>query len=96
MTDNSFTIPDSEHMTYRQFVNSFLFYRPNDSVELKLAYALGLSLESPELKKLKWLGLFDDRPVGIKNASPADILLNLLEKKWKMQPGIVILIQAYF
>jgi len=83
LTDDTFEI-DCEHMTYRQFTNSFLFWRKHDSVELKLAYSQNLSVDSPEMKKLEWLGLFDNRPITIKRGTPADILLSLLEKKWSM------------
>ena len=40
LTDDSYTIADSENMSYRDFVNSFLPYSPTDSVELKLRYKL--------------------------------------------------------
>ena len=36
MTDDSYTIEDSENMSYRDFVNLFLAISPTDSVELKL------------------------------------------------------------
>jgi len=85
MTDDSFRIEDSEHMTYRKFINSFLMYRKSDSVELKLAYHLGISIDSPEMEKLKWLGIFENRQIGLKNATPAEILQSLLERKWKMR-----------
>eukprot|EP01129_Flabellula_baltica_P016112 TRINITY_DN843_c1_g1_i1.p1 TRINITY_DN843_c1_g1~~TRINITY_DN843_c1_g1_i1.p1 ORF type:complete len:561 (-),score=132.05 TRINITY_DN843_c1_g1_i1:729-2375(-) len=85
LTDNSFEI-DCDGMTYRQFTDSFLFHRQNDSVELKLAYFFGFSVDSPEMHKLRWLGLFDERPITIKRGTPAMILLSLLEKKWEMKP----------
>lgn len=84
LTDDSYIIPGSEHMTYRQFINSFLLYRPTDSVELKLAYLLQMSIDSPEMEKLKWLGLFEERRIGLRDASPAQILQQLLEEKWKL------------
>ncbi|RLD85949.1 MAG: saccharopine dehydrogenase, partial [Bacteroidetes bacterium] len=37
-------------------------------------------------EKLKWLGIFDDRKIGLKNATPAQILQKLLEEKWAMDP----------
>ncbi len=40
MTDDSFTMKDSENMSYRDFVNSFLPYSPTDAVELKLRHNL--------------------------------------------------------
>jgi saccharopine dehydrogenase-like NADP-dependent oxidoreductase len=39
------------------------------------------------MKKLEWLGLFDRKPVGIKNQTPAKILQHLLQDKWKLDPG---------
>jgi len=86
MTDDTYTMEDSEHMTYRKFINSFLMYRKHDSVELKLAYHLGVSVDSPEMEALRWIGVFENRQIGLKNATPADILLSLLERKWKMRP----------
>jgi len=77
---------DTENMTYRQFINSFLLYRPNDSVELKLAYHLGISIDSPEIEKLKWLGIFEDIQIGLKDATPAQILQHILEQKWGLDP----------
>jgi len=85
MTDDTFRIEDSEHMTFRKFINSFLMYRKHDSVELKLAYHLGVSIDSPVMEALKWLGVFEQRQIGIKNATPAEILQSLLERKWKMR-----------
>ena len=34
MTDDSYTIDDSENMSYRDFINAFLPYSPTDSVLL--------------------------------------------------------------
>ncbi|MDX2002813.1 MAG: saccharopine dehydrogenase C-terminal domain-containing protein [Chitinophagales bacterium] len=85
-TDDSYIIQESETMTYRQFINSFLAYHPTDSVELKLAHYLRLDLDSEEMYKLQWLGIFDDKPIGLKNATPAQILQKILEDKWSLEP----------
>ena len=85
MTDDTLVLEDSQHMTYRQFINSFLLYRPSDSVELKIAYELGLSIDSPEMAKLKWLGIFEDRPINLHRATAAQILQSLLERKLKLR-----------
>ena len=37
-------------------------------------------------KKLQWLGIFEDKKIGLSVASPAMILQKLLESKWKLQP----------
>jgi saccharopine dehydrogenase (NADP+, L-glutamate forming) len=73
----------SENMTKREFINSFLSYNLHDSVELKLAHYLHLDLDSEEMYKLKWLGIFDNEPVGLKKpATPAQMLQKILEDRW--------------
>ena len=39
------------------------------------------------MQKLQWLGIFDDLPIRLPEASPARILLDLLEEKWQLQPS---------
>jgi len=84
MTDDSFHVDECETLSYRAFTNSFLAYRPEDPVEDKLQEYLGLDDETME--KLKWLGLFSDEAIGLKNVSPAQVLQHLLEKKWSLEP----------
>ncbi|MEM1135955.1 MAG: saccharopine dehydrogenase family protein [Bacteroidota bacterium] len=85
-TDDSYTIEDSENMTYRQFINSFLTFNPTDSVELKLMHYLHLDQDSEIMEKLKWLGIFEDKKIGLTNATPAQILQHILEDKWQLSP----------
>jgi saccharopine dehydrogenase (NAD+, L-glutamate forming) len=86
-TDDSYVMEDSENMTYRDFINTFLKYREKDSVEMKLAYYLGKDVDGEEIRLLEWLGLFDDKPVGLKRATPAQILQQILEEKWSLEEG---------
>jgi len=87
MTDDSYQMEGVDTMTHRDFVNSFLFFHPTDSVETKLAQALRLDLDSEEFRKLKWLNFFDNEPIGLlKPSSPAQILQHILEKKWTLLP----------
>lgn len=82
-TDDSYVMQGSENMTKREFINSFLTYNQRDTVEMKLAHYLNLDLDSDEMYKLKWLGLFDDEPVGLgKPGTPAQMLQKILEDKW--------------
>ena len=85
-TDDTYTMHDTENMTYREFINSFLYYHPSDSVELKLAHYMKFDLDSEEMYRLKWLGIFSDKEVGLKNATPAQVLLKILEDKWSLDP----------
>lgn len=86
MTDDSYTIEDSETMSYRDFVNSFLPYSPSDSVELKLRHQLKIDQDDILWDKLEELDLFNpNKRVGIKNASPAQILQKILIDKWTLK-----------
>lgn len=83
-TDDSYKMENVSEMTHRQFINSFLSYNPDDSVELKIAHYMNLSMESDEMYKLKYLGLFDDELVGLNEGTPAQILEHILKKKWTL------------
>ncbi len=86
-TDDSYVLENSENMTYRDFINSFLPYNPHDSVEIKLKHYLNIHQDEIELwEKLEWLDIFSDKKVGLKNATPAQILQKILEEKWKLEP----------
>ncbi|MFT6053997.1 MAG: saccharopine dehydrogenase (NADP+, L-glutamate forming) [Roseivirga sp.] len=85
-TEDTYQMEGVNEMTHRQFINSFLTYNPNDSVELKLAHYLGLELEGPEMHKLKWLDIFEETAIGLKKGTPAQILEHILKKKWTIRP----------
>ena len=84
LTDDSYIVEGSEHMTNRDFINSFLAYNSHDSVELKFRYQMGIEQDDYIWEKLVWLGLFEHKKIGIKNATPAQILQKILEDKWSL------------
>jgi saccharopine dehydrogenase-like NADP-dependent oxidoreductase len=85
MTDDSYTIDDSENMSYRDFVNSFLPYSPTDSVELKLRHQLKIDQDDIVWDKLVELDIFNpNKPVGLKKATPAQILQKILLDSWTL------------
>ncbi|REE05751.1 saccharopine dehydrogenase family protein [Marinoscillum furvescens] len=86
-TDDSYEMENVSQLTHRQFINSFLRYNPHDSVELKLAHYVNIGMESEEMYKLQWLGLFTDEPVGLSKGTPAQILEHILKKKWSLDPS---------
>jgi len=87
MTDDSYRIADSENMSYRDFVNSFLPYSPTDSVELKLRYNLKIDQDDIIWEKLEELDIFNaDKKVALKNATPAQILQKILLDSWSLSP----------
>jgi hypothetical protein len=59
MTDDGYVMEDSENMSYRQFVNSFLPYHPTDSVEIKTRLILKIDQDDIMWDKLLELDLFN-------------------------------------
>lgn len=87
MTDDSYTIPDSENLSYRAFINLFLPYSPTDSVELKMRHNLKIDQDDVMWEKLEELDLFNaNKFIGIKNATPAQALQKILMDKWTLKP----------
>lgn len=85
MTDDTYTIEDSENMSYRDFTNLFLAYSPSDSVELKLRSYLKIDQDDVMWDKLLELDIFNpDKRVGLKNATPAQILQKILSDSWTL------------
>ncbi|KJD35215.1 saccharopine dehydrogenase [Tamlana sedimentorum] len=85
MTDDSYTIDNSEYMSYRDFTNLFLPYSPTDSVELKLRHQLKIDQDDIVWDKLVELDIFSaTKKVGLKNATPAQILQNILTQSWSL------------
>ena len=84
-TDDSYVIEGSEHMTKREYINSFLRYNRHDSVELKLRHYLKIDEDDTLWEKLEWLGLFDSEPVNLgKDGTPAQMLQKILKDKWSL------------
>ncbi len=87
MTDDTYIVEGSENMSYRDFVNSFLIYSHNDSVELKLRSYLKIDKDDILWQKLVELDLFNpDRIIGLTEATPAQILYKILSDKWTLEP----------
>ena len=96
MTDDSYIIEDSENMSYRQFVNSFLPYHPTDSVEIKTRLILKIDQDDIMWDKLLELDLFNPhKKVNLPNATPAQILEKILTDSWALEPDDKDMIVMY-
>lgn len=84
LTSDEFIVENCENLTYREFINSFVAYDRDKPVEEKIANYVGLEMDSPEMKKLIWLGMFEDEKIGLKEVTPAQILQHKLEQKWQL------------
>ena len=87
MTDDTYTIEASEDLSYRDFTNLFLAYSPTDSVELKLRSYLKIDQDDEMWAKLVELDLFNpNKKIGLKNATPAQMLQKILSDTWTLAP----------
>jgi len=83
-TDDSYTIEDSENMTFRQFINTFLAYEEHTPLEEKIRSHFSVLINDDVYQKLKWLDIFEDIKIPLKHATPAQILQYILERKWQL------------
>jgi saccharopine dehydrogenase (NADP+, L-glutamate forming) len=84
MTDDTAVLRVPFGSTYRQFLNTFLPWSEQHSVEEKLAEVIP-DLDFPTFEKLQWLGLFESIPLPLTEGSPAQLLQAILEAHWSLQ-----------
>lgn len=85
--DDTYTMEGIANMTHRDFINAFLNYDSQLMVEEKLCFAFKILPNGPEMKRLRWSGLFDRELIGLKEGTPAQVLEHILNKKWRLNPG---------
>jgi saccharopine dehydrogenase (NADP+, L-glutamate forming) len=86
LTDDSYLFPLTDSTTYFDFFEAFL---PGSGEDLKsrLVDFMGSDYEAESIEKILWTGITENIPIPLKgNHSPAFILQDLLERKWKLQP----------
>jgi len=90
LTDDSFPIIGSQNLTYNEMISAFLpdvGTTDKQNLKKRVKQFLALPNDNIILDKLEWLELFDNRKIKLKNATPAQILQDLLEEKWMLQPN---------
>ncbi|HBF88390.1 MAG TPA: saccharopine dehydrogenase [Bacteroidales bacterium] len=92
LTDDTYLIEDSENMTYRDFIDSYLSYSDSVSVEEKVAKYVDISIDSDIMKKIAWTGIFESKKIGLTKATPAQILQKLLVEKWGLDKNDIDMI----
>jgi len=83
-TDDTYIMEDTENLTYREFINSFMAYQTDIPIEIKLSRYLGFSEDSRMMERLKWLGIFENKKIGVPGLTPAKVLQKILEEKWML------------
>ena len=83
LTDNRYLVPDSDKFKYKEWLSFYLDKKNGTSTKQALVNFLNVPEESDIIKKIEWLGLLGDEKIQLTDVSPAEILLDLLKKKWK-------------
>lgn len=86
-TDDTYTMHHLKGTTYRELIQSFL---PEASAHLSLKeriFDLMHSQINDEIySMIEWTGILSDEKISFPEASPAMVLQELLERKWKLEP----------
>lgn len=83
LTDNRYLVPDSNKLKYNEWLSFYLDKKNGASVKQALVDFLKESDDGDVINKIEWLGLLSDEKIMLNDVSPAEILLDLLKKKWK-------------
>ncbi|MHB8259348.1 MAG: saccharopine dehydrogenase family protein [Bacteroidia bacterium] len=86
LTDDTFTIKDTNTKTYTQLLQSFL---PNKAgtVKQNLISFMGSEADTEAIALIEWLGFFNNLKIELTQGTPAQLLQHLLEKKWLLKPN---------
>lgn len=84
LTDDTYKIEASDKLTYGEFLRAYL-PKGLGSLQEKLTAFMGEEIDQEIIQKIEWLGILGDRKIKLANASPAQLLQDLLEEKWKLQ-----------
>jgi saccharopine dehydrogenase-like NADP-dependent oxidoreductase len=86
LTDDTYKIKNANALTYTDLLESFLPSGPS-TVKEKLVDFMGSGIDAEIMTKLEYLELFSNKPIKLKDGSPAELLQNLLEEKWLLKAG---------
>ena len=85
LTDNTLPIAHSAEMRYRDFLEAFTDGQ-SGTLRERVAKQLDLDPLDEVMEKLAWLDLFSSRRIERQNATPAQILEDLIVQKWRLAP----------
>tara|TARA_A100001035_G_scaffold116207_1_gene91176 strand:+ start:3214 stop:4548 length:1335 start_codon:yes stop_codon:yes gene_type:complete len=98
ITDDTYEINNLKNMSYKEFLNLFLPYSKNKSIENKFCDYFSLSQSSEIFEKIDWLGLFSNKKILLEKSSPARVLQSILESNWsltKQDKDMIVMIHKF-
>jgi saccharopine dehydrogenase-like NADP-dependent oxidoreductase len=84
LNNESFEV-DVKNKSYKEFSSSFL---PGfGDLKQRIAELCNIKIDDIAIEMVEWTGILGDEKIPFEIASPAKILQELLERKWKLQPN---------
>src|SRR5690606_22796871 len=87
ITDDNYQVNNLSSLTYHDWITSYFPDSDKPLIEVLQEKFQHRNLSTQDCNRIQWTGILDKTPIPLKNGTPADILLNLLQSKWKMQHG---------
>ena len=75
-----------ENTTYKQFIADLIGASTTESMIIKFAKSMSVDVNDDFVKKLDWLGLFDDVQISLNRGTNSNLLVDLMLKKMAYEP----------
>lgn len=85
LTNETLRIPDLRERTYREVLEMFV-PASGGPLEQRVARSVNINPTGRVMETLRWLGLFDDEPIGCEGDTPAAMLIHLVQRRLPLTP----------
>ncbi len=86
LTDDTYVIENSENLTYAEIVEALIpAHIEGISIREKLCKLCAIDANDKSMEMIAYTGIFENQKTGMKHATPAQILQQVLEKKWVLK-----------
>ncbi len=75
-----------ENTTYSQFIAELIGSSTTEDIKMKFTKSLNMDIKDDFVKKLDWLGLFDNIQISINSGTNSNLLVDLMLKKMAYKP----------
>jgi saccharopine dehydrogenase-like NADP-dependent oxidoreductase len=75
-----------ENTTYSQFIANLIGSSNTENIKIKFAKFISLDVNDDFIKKVDWLGLFDNVQISIDSGTNSNLLVDLMLKKMAYEP----------
>ncbi len=72
---------DLSNRTYAQFIAELISADSYDGIEEKVAKYLGVAVKDDAVKRLKWLGLFEEENIPLEKGTNEDVIVDLMLRR---------------